>query len=97
VGHTLVIDTVARTPGPISMFAPAAELSEQAHFIERVRQIDTNTLEDQLTIEDPVRFVHPWTVTLRYTRVPDLTRFIPYDCEADRNPVDNGKFTITPP
>jgi hypothetical protein len=96
-GQTLVIDTVARTPGPISMFAPAAELSEQAHFTERVRQIDKNTLEDQLTIEDPVRFVHPWTVTLRFSRVPDLTRFIPYDCEADRNPIENGKFTIAPP
>jgi hypothetical protein len=97
VGQTLVIDTVARTPGPISMFAPAAQLSEQAHFTERVRQIDRNTLEDQLTIEDPPRLLHPWIVTLRFTRVPDLTRFIPYDCEADRNPVENGKLTITPP
>jgi hypothetical protein len=97
VGQVLVIDTVARSPGPISMFAPAAELGEQAHFTERVRQIDQDTLEDQLTIEDPARLVRPWTVTLRYTRVPDLTRFIPYDCEADRNPVENGKFTITPP
>jgi hypothetical protein len=29
--------------------------------------------------------------------VRDLTRFLPYDCEADRNPVENGKFTIAPP
>ena len=78
------------------MFAPAAKLSEQAHFTERVRQVDKNTLEDQLTIEDPVRFRQPWIVTLRYTRVADLTRLIPYDCEADRNPVDDGKLTITP-
>jgi hypothetical protein len=95
-GQTLVIDTVARTPGPISMFAPVAELSEQAHFTERVRQLDKDTLEDQLTIDDPVRFVSPWTVTLPYTRVRDLTRFLPYDCEADRNPLENGKFTIAP-
>jgi hypothetical protein len=96
VGQTLVIDTVARTPGPISMFSPA-ELGEQAHFIERVRQIDKNTLEDQMTIEDPQRLLHPWTVTLRFLRVPDLTRFIPYDCEDDRNPIENGKLTIAPP
>src|SRR5580692_10226417 len=63
VGQVLVIDTVARSPGPISMFAPAAELGEQAHFTERVRQIDQDTLEDQLTIEDPARLVRPWTVT----------------------------------
>jgi hypothetical protein len=96
-GETLVIDTVARTPGPISMFAPVAELSDQAHFTERVRRIDKDALEDQLTIEDPVRFLQPWTVTLRYSRVTDLTRFLPYDCEADRNPVENGNFTIAPP
>jgi hypothetical protein len=96
-GQVLVIDTVARTAGPISMFDRAAELSEQAHFTERVRQIGKNALEDRLTIEDPVRFVRPWTVTLLYTRVADLTRFIPYDCEADRNPIENGKLTIAPP
>ena len=96
-GETLVIDTVACTPGPISMWAPVAELSEQAHFTERVRRISKAVLEDQLTIEDPERFVRPWTVTLRYSRVTDLTRFLPYDCEADRNPVENGKFTIAPP
>lgn len=97
LGQTLVIDTIARTPGPISMFSPAAELSEQAHFIERVRQLDRNTLEDQLTIEDPPRLLRPWTVTLRFSRVPDLTRFIAYDCEADRNPIENGKLAIKPP
>ena len=96
-GQTLVIDTVARTPGPISMFSPAAELSEQAHFTEQVRQLDANTLEDQLTIEDPVRFSHPWLVILRFSRVLDLTRFIPYECEADRNPIEGGKLIITPP
>jgi hypothetical protein len=96
-GQTLLIDTVARKAGPVSMFGPA-ELSERAHFTERVRRIDKDTLEDQLTIEDPLRFTRPWTVTLRYTRVPDLTRLIPYDCdEADRNPVVNGKLTIAPP
>ena len=79
------------------MFAPVAELSEQAHFTERVRRLGRDALEDQLTIEDPVRFSHPWTVTLHYTRVTDLTRFLPYDCEADRNPEENGQFSIAPP
>jgi hypothetical protein len=95
-GETLVIDTIARTPGPISMWG-LGDLSEQAHFTERVRRIDKNTLEDQLTIEDPVSLVRPWTVTLRFTRVPNLTRFIPFDCEGEQNPVENGKLTIAPP
>ncbi len=100
VGHwaglTLVIDTIARTPGPISMFYPVAELSEQAHFIERVRQIDRDTLQDQLTINDPPRLLRPWTVTLRFTRVRDLDRFISFDCEEDRDPTENGNSTSAP-
>jgi hypothetical protein len=95
-GEVLVIDTIARTAGPISMFGPA-QLSEQAHFTETVRRIDRNTLGDRLTIEDPVSLVEPWTITLRYDRVQDLDRFILYDCDADRNPVENGKLVIAPP
>jgi hypothetical protein len=94
-GETLVIDTIARTAGPISMFGPA-QLSEQAHFTERVRRIDKDTLEDQLTIEDPASLTRPWTITLRYERVRDLDRFILYDCDSDRNPVENGKLIIAP-
>ena len=90
-----MIDTIARTAGPISMFGPA-ELREQAHFKERVRRIDTNTLEDELTIGDPASPVRHWTITLRYERVQDLDRFILYDCDADRNPVENGKLIIAP-
>ena len=94
-GQTLVIDTVARAAGPVSIFG-TGEVSEQAHFTERVRRIDKNTLEDELTIEDPLRFVRPWTMKLRYTRVLDLNRLIPYECESDRNPLIDGKLTISP-
>lgn len=95
-GETLVIDTIARTAGPISMFG-VAELSEQAHFTEKVRRIDQNTLENEMTIEDPVSLLRPWTITLRYDRVQDLDRFILYDCDADRNFVEDGKLIIAPP
>jgi hypothetical protein len=94
-GETLVIDTVARTAGPITMFGPG-ELSEQAHFTEKVRRIDKNTLENQLTIDDPVSLTRPWTITLRYDRVQDLDRFILYDCDADRNPIEDGKIILDP-
>jgi hypothetical protein len=95
-GETLVIDTVARTAGPISMFG-LAELSVQAHFTEKVRRIDQNTLENEMTIEDPVSLLRPWTITLRYDRVQDLDRFILYDCDADRNLVEDGKLIIASP
>lgn len=95
-GDTLIIDTVARTPGPFLLGTPIG-LSEQAHFVERIRMIDRDTLEDRLTIEDPQRLATPWNLTLRFTRATDLDRMIPYDCEADRNPIVDGKLVIQPP
>ena len=94
-GETLVIDTVAGTPGPIGV--GPNDLSERAHFTERVRRIDKDTLEDLLTIDDPLRFTHPWQLTIGYSRVTDLNRMLPSDCGHDRNPVVNGKLTIEPP
>jgi hypothetical protein len=94
-GDTLVIDTVARTEGSLGM-GPNS-LSAQAHFTERVRRLDKNNLEDQLTIDDPVAFIHPWKLTFHYTRAADLNRMLPWDCANDRNPVVNGKLSIAPP
>ena len=60
--------------------------------------LGTNRLEDQLTIEDPVALAHPWRITEIYGRATDLNRMIGFDCtENDRNPVVNGKLTISAP
>jgi hypothetical protein len=73
-----------------------ANLSAQAHFTERLRRIGTGTLQDAMTIEDPVRFTRPWQVKIRYARLKDLDRMIPTDCEFDRNTVGD-EFGIAPP
>jgi hypothetical protein len=99
-GATLVIDTIERKPGPIfpQWPGPTADLSEQAHFIERLRRLGRDTLQDDLTIEDPQRLAHPWQVTIRYGRVQNLDRMIGGEvCENNRNQVINGKMIITPP
>lgn len=92
---TLVIDTVARTEGAIFP-GPVANLSAAAHFTERLRLIDADTIESRMTIEDPERLARPWEFTLRFTRVRELDRMIPWDCENDRNPVVDGKLIVTP-
>ncbi len=99
-GATLVIDTIARKAGPISPFPKpgVANLSEQAHFTERITRIDTNSMQNDMTIDDPQRFAHPWKLSIRYKRVMDIDRMLPTDCtENDRNPIVNGKITLTPP
>ena len=55
-------------------------------------------VEDQVTIEDPIAFARPWHMVLEFTRVPGMNRMIAYDCtENERNPVVDGKMTITVP
>jgi hypothetical protein len=97
-GTTLVIDTIARTPGPVGPVPWAADLSARAHFTERLRLIDADTMEDDLSIEDPERFAQPWRILIRYHRVTDISRLVAIDCaENDRNPVVNGKIVISAP
>jgi hypothetical protein len=98
-GQTLVIDTVARSASePLAPRAWVAMLSGGAHFTERLRRIDTDTLEDQMRIDDPAALESPWNLALRYRRVTEMNRMIPTDCtENDRNPVVDGKMLITTP
>jgi len=97
-GTTLVVDTIARESGPVGFFPGAANLSEQAHFVERLQRVNANTFEDQMTIDDPPRFARRWQFTIRYARAQDLNRLIPSGtCEHDRNPLVNGKIVVAPP
>jgi hypothetical protein len=50
-GQVLVVDTVASNARILGPDGPAA-LSEQAHTVERIRMLDKNTLENQMTIDD---------------------------------------------
>jgi hypothetical protein len=98
-GRTLVVDTVARSASePMAPRAWVALLSDQAHFSERLRQIEANTLEDRLLIDDPTALASPWTVTLRFRRVTEMDHMIPADCvENERTTVVDGKMVITNP
>lgn len=94
-GQVLVVDTIGRQAGPIG---DRNQLSDQAHFIERIRLIGKDRMEDQMTIEDPIAFARPWKVTLTFKRMKGVDRLVPVDCqENDRNPVVNGEFKIAPP
>lgn len=97
-GETLVVDTVDRVAGPLGPRAWFSELSEQAHFTERLRRTGPDDLEDELTIEDPETLARPWTMTLRFKRLSDMKRLIAGNCtENDRNPVVDGEMKLTVP
>jgi hypothetical protein len=98
-GDTLVIDTIEHRAGPFVKipFILSPDLSEKAHFTERLRMTDPDTLQDDMMIEDPERLAHPWSVRLKFRRVKDLDRLIPTNCsESNRFRVVNGQVTIAP-
>lgn len=98
-GQTLVVDTISVRTGIWSDTTPVM-LSEQAHFTERIRQVDANTIEDQATITDPVVFTKPWVITKHYTRMkPGTWAAEPETCGGpeDRNPIVNGRVTVVMP
>ena len=107
-GQTLVVDTIATnaslwgpsgSPGRVIDILPLSEiLSEQVHFIERIRMLSHDLIEDQITIDDPVALTRPWQFTQRFRRVMSINRMVVEDCIGnDRDPVVNGKFTVTAP
>ena len=99
-GKTLVVETVATDRGGVWIWSGnhselLALLGEQTRYTERIRMIARDTLEDQLTINDPAQFSHPWVMTHRYRRARGITTMIHEECEGnDRNPLVNGEFTI---
>jgi hypothetical protein len=95
-GDTLIVDTVAIKPRLVLFTFFALEMSDQLHFVERIRMVGQDEIQDELTMEDPVAMTGPFTLTFTYARVKDATRMIDEtecDQETDRNPVVNGRFT----
>lgn len=88
-GDTLVVDTVGSKAGRYDR--TGAPYSDQTHSVERIRRINADTIEDQITIEDPVMLAKPWVVTRHYKKQPEGTRVGEFYCEVNRNPIVIGK------
>src|SRR5688572_7539197 len=94
-GDTLVIDTVS-VRNPNVYFFSSPPLSEEAHYVERIRMTGPDRIESVITIEDPVTLTGPWVVNLAYTRSKGLDRMIHDDYDNDRSEIENGFFAILP-
>jgi len=96
-GDTLVVDTIA-TKKRLYMselsgfFVP---MSDQLHFIERIRMVNHDHVQIEYTVEDPVALTKPMHSTIIHVRVTDFSRMIEEtDCEEnERDPIVNGRFT----
>jgi len=80
-GETLVIDTglIDTPPGKLIQIT-GIEHSDQLHITERVRFLNPNRIEWEITMTDPVVFTKPWVSRRSFTRQP-ATNFPPeYVC-----------------
>ena len=94
-GDTLVIDTVS-VRDPNRYFFSNPPLSDQAHYVERIRMTGPDRIESVMTIEDPVTLTRPWVIQLAYVRLTGLDRMINDAYDNDRSEVEGGVFTIVP-
>jgi len=83
-GDTLVVDTVGIKETVRYRNAPH---SDQMRIRERMRFLDADRFEDQITITDPVYLSGPWSWTWTYQRKPGYKMY-EYVCEDNREFVD---------
>jgi hypothetical protein len=68
-GDALVVKSLGFLPG--KLLDSELPSSESLELLERIRLKDHDTLEDLITITDPVNFTRPWQATLTYKRQAD--------------------------
>ena len=83
-GDTLVVETVGVKESVRYRNAPH---SNQMRIHERMRMLDADRFEDQITVTDPVYFSGPWSWTWTYQRKPGYKMY-EYVCEDNREFVD---------
>jgi hypothetical protein len=85
-GDALVVDTIGIDD--TLEVGEGGRHSDQFRLTERIRLIDENTLENRLTMTDPVAFEEPFEVTATYRR-DRYGALIEFQCaENDRNPIN---------
>jgi hypothetical protein len=96
-GDTLVVDTVSMR-GDTPYDRTGAPHSDEVHLVERMRLVDPDTFENDMTIEDPVAFTRPWHVNRHYRRIPADTFVSDVVCnETQHSPIVNGQTQFVLP
>jgi hypothetical protein len=78
-GNTLVVDT-ANFNGRTAYSREIPYLSDELHTVERFTIADANTIDYEVTIQDPKLFTAPWKVAGYFSRVPKGTESLEFAC-----------------
>ena len=84
-GYTRVIETTGLTERTAIQ---GVRHSESLRLTERISRVDDQTLDYQVTIEDPVVYTKPWTMVLQLTQPPGFKMFA-YECHEGNHGLRN--------
>lgn len=93
-GKTLVIDTTNfNGKGWISTSAAGGRVkgihqSQALHLVERFTRVDANTLQYEVTVDDPETYTRPWKVAIPLSRDADY-KIYEYACHEGNEAVGN--------
>jgi hypothetical protein len=92
-GRTLVVDTTNyNNKGWIATSAATGRIkgvpqTESLHVVERFTPVDADTIDYEVTIDDPAMFLRPWTVSIPLHRDPEY-RVYEYACHEGNRAVE---------
>jgi hypothetical protein len=69
--------------------------SDALHLVERYTMLDADTIQYEVTIEDPKVFTRPWTIRMPFHRQKSMDRILEYQCQAEKEEA-NGDFEPEP-
>jgi hypothetical protein len=93
-GDTLVVDVSNHNDK--TWFDMAGNFhSDALHLVERYTMLDRDTVQYEVTIEDPKVFTRPWKVSMPLYRQPGMDRILEYDCQAEKEEA-HGDFEPEP-
>jgi hypothetical protein len=69
--------------------------SETMHLIERYSMLDADTLQYEVTVEDPKVFTRSWKISMPLYRQKNMDRILEYQCQAELEE-GNGAFERDP-
>jgi hypothetical protein len=93
-GNTLVVDTTNyNAKGWIGTSAATGRIkgilqSEALHVVERFTRVDRNTIQYEVTLDDPNMYTQPWKVAIPLTRDPEYVMY-EYACHEGNHAVPN--------
>ena len=93
-GDTLVVDV--KKHNDKTWFDMAGNFhSEDMNLVERYTMRDADTIQYEVTVEDPQVFTRPWKLSMPIHRQKNMDRILEYQCQAEAEEA-NGAFERDP-